>query len=946
MDSEGPHAQDIGRPLTLDWVFGFNKNISQACHSLYDNHRTAVFYTAGNTGVVYDVEKDEQTLLQGHTSYISATACSADKRNIATADIGDNSMIVIWDSVTATPLRVIFQPFEYGTAALDFSSNFEYLIALSSPKDNIQHIKIFNWQKSTEAVAEMSFDNEVPFEKVRFRTFMFNNNDEQEIVLTASNRLLFVSLKEGELTAMEPDLNTADFSTPFSAFVDSLFLTLDSLCITATVDGDIIEWVLKEDGTRIAQRVLRLNDGPILTLMEALPFFGIGCQDGTVKMFDPQKRLVAWYAPGAGSILALSFHSPFCKFGPCASVEEPRCRQLLIQLESAILPTIPLPSFVVVTAQGLLLHMDANGFYDDEDQGTIIVEGPNGRLPEVCVHPTLPCAFIIAYSGYLYVYNVDSKALMLRHRFENDVPNCISVLEASVIVGFNSGLVKVFDMNFIVGNDGSPSLELILKQTIEFSKTSVRALDTDKDGTILAVFDSDSRLTVHALCDISPDQYVFVGSYVAHQGDLIDYYLTTDSLERTRLFTVGHDRCMCEFDLHSIDSRNPTAQGLTLRERTLLEVHCDPTSVCYIVRPGSEGKRDLLLTTNFEKQIRIVNPRNQMITKTVRGVDFAINSMKPIPNGDLPPVIVAFSSGSHIGICRLPLDGNPNRYSTVKAHAFNVSSYDICEASDGMKILTSGGSDQCVYMWSVNSDSLEHQILGGGKGMIPFYENINNDEYLRTLSQQLKVIDDDLNDSVIEFLRCLFLYFAVREGASSAESADTVKVKISSLYELFCLLGFYPTNFEMEAIRNELTYRRENFEALNFDQFVKLFINHRRPPVQRDDIQQHLDAIAEPELTTDESVLTFDRLTEVFHEIGDVLDLEEMNEIAEVFSGKPASKLFSNTVNVEQLMEFVGMISTQEYDDTFATQTQEEVEPAPLTQRSYVQDSQFTFTTD
>jgi len=40
--------------LTLEKVFGFNKDIDQGVHFLADDQRTEIFYSAAHTGIIFD----------------------------------------------------------------------------------------------------------------------------------------------------------------------------------------------------------------------------------------------------------------------------------------------------------------------------------------------------------------------------------------------------------------------------------------------------------------------------------------------------------------------------------------------------------------------------------------------------------------------------------------------------------------------------------------------------------------------------------------------------------------------------------------------------------------------------------------------------------------------------------------------------------------------------
>ncbi|CAB3989600.1 cilia- and flagella-associated 251-like [Paramuricea clavata] len=84
--------------LNLVWSFGINRNVP--IHNISDANRQAVFYVTAHTGVLYDCITNKQKLLQGHCNDLSCTCVSGNKRWLATADKGKDSMIIVWDSYT------------------------------------------------------------------------------------------------------------------------------------------------------------------------------------------------------------------------------------------------------------------------------------------------------------------------------------------------------------------------------------------------------------------------------------------------------------------------------------------------------------------------------------------------------------------------------------------------------------------------------------------------------------------------------------------------------------------------------------------------------------------------------------------------------------------------------------------------------------------------------
>jgi WD40 repeat protein len=114
-EAEGDYERNDGvNALNLEWVLGYNKAIKDGVHNLTNKDRSAIFYSAAHTGVIYDYDEKEQKLLQGHCNKITCTACSADKSLIVTADSGIDSMLVVWDSYDGVPKRTYFNPYENG----------------------------------------------------------------------------------------------------------------------------------------------------------------------------------------------------------------------------------------------------------------------------------------------------------------------------------------------------------------------------------------------------------------------------------------------------------------------------------------------------------------------------------------------------------------------------------------------------------------------------------------------------------------------------------------------------------------------------------------------------------------------------------------------------------------------------------------------------------------
>lgn len=82
--------------------------------------------------VVLDCRDGQQSLLLGHKSRISALAATKDRAILATADEGNDSMIVLWNPETCRAMHTIHRPHKAGTSSMDFSPDGRYLVSISA----------------------------------------------------------------------------------------------------------------------------------------------------------------------------------------------------------------------------------------------------------------------------------------------------------------------------------------------------------------------------------------------------------------------------------------------------------------------------------------------------------------------------------------------------------------------------------------------------------------------------------------------------------------------------------------------------------------------------------------------------------------------------------------------------------------------------------------------
>jgi cilia- and flagella-associated protein 251 len=190
-------------------VLGFNKDIDQGIHFLTSETRTEIFYTSSHTGVIYDYVKKTQRLLQGHCNQITATACSDDKRWLVTADSGEDSMLVVWDSTHGgVPVRTFQNPHPNGILCMDLSTDNQYIVTIGAEPE-LQTISLWDWTNQNEQgpIVSMQIKPTLAFGYGHpMHWIKFNPDRNQEIAMNSGKRVLFLSWK--------PDVSKFEYYSP------------------------------------------------------------------------------------------------------------------------------------------------------------------------------------------------------------------------------------------------------------------------------------------------------------------------------------------------------------------------------------------------------------------------------------------------------------------------------------------------------------------------------------------------------------------------------------------------------------------------------------------------------------------------------------------------------------------------------------------------------------
>ncbi|KPI90038.1 hypothetical protein ABL78_0898 [Leptomonas seymouri] len=523
--------------LKLEWVFGLNNDFKACVHNLSTGiQQRSVFYALAHTGVIYNAIHNTQQHLLGHRyTIISSSCCAYNHRFIVTADEGDaevrnrmqqrhvltqtaksfqelddvaeeelqeenamhvdptmarreeeedGSVMIVWDAVTALPLKVIATGKYGGVLSVAMSPDGQYLATLN--RRDPQEIMIWSWtaqpQQGSGAAAQSGSPVD-PFAAVDMvpvfvrriaardeQTSISFSQDHPELLCTNGlHRITFWSWAEGILKYYSPPILQRRLKASVSNFTHTVFVPGTTMACSGTVDGDVVLWSLQPQDRVMKEqdktffKMVRVHAGGVTFLTTVHGYLVTGGMDGTVKFLDTKLRLVAWYEDfNGGPIVSISFDRvpPITAFDEArvAAVDEVESHLLVDGTTAASMFTAP--DFMVSTAHSMIIDVPAKSFHTtgghtikgrsgaaEVARGRLIVQGQDRSIQCLAAHPHRPHLAIGGYSGNLHIWDYDQKRVVLLSLFRNLLIRCMTFDPSGkwLVVGFTNGVIKVLD---------------------------------------------------------------------------------------------------------------------------------------------------------------------------------------------------------------------------------------------------------------------------------------------------------------------------------------------------------------------------------------------------------------------------------------------------------------------------------------------------------------------
>ncbi|CAM9670144.1 unnamed protein product, partial [Chrysoparadoxa australica] len=753
------------------WSFGFNKDVINGVIHLGTEEVDAIFYIAAHTGVIHNYSSRTQWLLQGHCNPITAAQVSANKRWLVTADAGPESMMVVWDANSGTPIKSIPNPHPNGVMAVDMSPDAMFLVTLSYPSNaqsrlsgELQSISIWEWTKPSHSRA-LHTSTIDPSAGVQ-RKVVFNPSDVRQLVSCSQKKTMFWSWAEGELRGYVPKMSRHDFGTTYGAFTGVCFLPGTTQALTSTAFGEVVLWdcvdgpgafgslAYKHDlqdedpetaalalhnSRKSAIKVLNLSESAIHHASTVSTggdsYVVLAGEDGAVRFYDFKFRLEAWFEDiDAGPITSLSFTSYLPPADPA---------------QRGQLSSFRAPDFVVGTGNALIIGMQSSAFElldPASRRGTVIVQGTIASLiSSVAAHPCQPNFVMLCYSGEVQLWDYDLKVLVTSRTFDAAKlrPQCAAFSPSGSIlaIGFTNGSLKILDAG---------SLEDVY-QTFRYTQSPLTQVTFSNNSKFIAAADSDCHVLLwqHTIQEVMPNEdgdedepgleveemaelgrkqesWKYVGRHRSHEQPITGLAFGVLEDGRLSLVSIGEDKYLVEYDL---EKSSVEAGVLLTDEPKLLEQSAIPTAIMWHPLLGDDFE-DRVVTANDEHKLKQWNADQKSCRRTSLGPTFGgpMNRLLRIDHlyedGHLAPTeFAAYSTHEKVvGLIMMPLDGNPHKAMGLIAHPGQIS--DVAVSGDGSFLFTAGGPDLTVNMWRINTDIIKAQAEASAGSIDSYVEQL------------------------------------------------------------------------------------------------------------------------------------------------------------------------------------------------------------------------------
>ncbi|XP_039292150.1 cilia- and flagella-associated protein 251 [Nilaparvata lugens] len=828
------------KPFTLVNAHGYNKDLRILCLNVKGDIQLGL--ACSHSCMLYSVLSKKVIILQGHRNLVSCLCNEPTGQWLASADIGPDNSIVIWDLINGFPLHTIFSPHQRGTRRVAFTSDSQYLLSVTAGQEQV--LMIWRWSKG-DTFPEATLLLPTDCDCSPIRRLDTDPDHAHYLMCTFDDRTVFVTYNANEKRLHQHFPKEDRKLKVCGQFTSSTYGLRTHLAYTATTKGYVVLWsdvsfeksFKTDSGTNVSNNkeyieIIRLKNwsiNEIKCVQDRRRLIVIADEKGVISFYDITLRLLFWCQESLKQPLnfvelcpqrlkknadpkRVSWPRGYQEFGRGSYISNvvtsdgaSKCANPgVTKIFSKI---FLMKMFIVATKSGDIFKMEC-----EEQEYKKIFSATLEPMTSIACHTNKDFIYVGTQNGVIYLYDFINQTVLVETTVKEDKREknwkCsvtsigIGNLGLELAVGLEDGSLHFHD-----------SVLLAKQESFNNSKTAIRNIVFDKNCNYLAHLDDEKSVSLYSVSG----KKIFLGRYQSHYENVTDLVFTD---KNSNLVSIGEDGKLATYFLGNDGDDIEISVSETMNERArplTLVPYYKPEGIIVDKIHGEE----FVLLANSKFKFQICSTLTKECVKTLQAPYHSspVRFMKILPpdyvRGEKKPKYLVYATNNEIGLHSLPIDGNPYKCLAVLGSPTKIQQMSV--SSDNRYLFTLSEYDDSLLIWEIDPLAVQLSAFYGGTGLQPYYS----------------MLEGGRDGWLMNEIKDYFYYFQlVHEGELMMSKREVSnRIHLCDLFEFLNSVGYFPSTSEKASIYSEVRRRHhgktDHQITLDFDFVVQLYLNHK-----------------------------------------------------------------------------------------------------------------------